>query len=96
MWLSYDKANRDSVSVQKCSVCIRLQDKLRSDKNFNSAYILGLMNLQTSSFKDHAASDMHQHAMKLLKRSQSNGNVSTNAPIAKPLTTLDTRTEKKV
>ena len=37
-WLCYDKANRDCVSVLKCSVCIRFQDKLRSDKNFNSAY----------------------------------------------------------
>ena len=54
------------------------------------------MNLQTSSFKDHAASDMHQHAMKLFKKNQSNGNVSTYAPIAKALTTLDTRMEETV
>ena len=54
------------------------------------------MNLRTSSFKDQAARDMHQHAMKLLKKSQSNGDVSTYAPIAKALTTLDTRTEETV
>ena len=95
-WLYYDKANHDCVSALKCSVCIRFQDKLRSDKNCNSAYILGSMNLRTSSFKDHTASDMHQHAMKFLKKSQSNGDVSTYAPIAKALTTLDTRTEETV
>ena len=54
------------------------------------------MNLRTSSFKDHAASNMDQHAMKLLKKSQSNGDVSTYAPIAKALTTLDTRTKETV
>ena len=80
----------------KCSICIRFQDKLRSDKNFNPAYILGSKNLQTSSFKDHATSDMHQHAMKLLKKSQSSGDVSSYAPIAKALTTLDARTEETV
>lgn len=95
-WLCYDKANRDHVSALKCSICIRFQDKLQSDKNFNSAYILGSKNLRTSSFKDHAASDMHQHAMKLLKKSQSSGDVSSYTPIAKALTMLDARTEETV
>ena len=95
-WLCYDKANRDHVSALRCSICIRFQDKLRRDKNFNPAYILGSKNLRTSSFKDHAASDMHQHTMKLLKKSQSSGNVSSYAPIAKALTTLDARTEETV
>ena len=44
-WLCYDKANRDHVSALRCSICIRFQDKLRSDKNFNPAYILGSKNL---------------------------------------------------
>ena len=39
---------------------------------------------------------MHQHAMKLLKKSQSSGDVSSYAPIAKVLTTLDARTEETV
>jgi len=69
-WLCYDKADREHVSVLKCSICIRFQEKLQSQKNYNSAYILGSKNLQTSLFKDHAASDMHQCAMMLYKKSQ--------------------------
>ena len=86
-WLCYDKANRDHVSALKCSICIRFQDKLWSHKNFNPAYILGSKNLRTSLFKDHATSNMHQHAMKLLKKSQLGGDISSYAPIAKALTT---------
>lgn len=58
--------------------------------------VLGSKNLRTSSFKDHTVSDMHQHTMKLLKKSQSSGNIASYAPIAKALTTLDARTEEIV
>ena len=64
----------------KCSICCLFQDKLWRDKNFNPAFIVGSKNLWTSSFKDHAASDMHQHSMVLYKKSQSSGEVSAYAP----------------
>ena len=39
--------------------------------NYNPAFIEGFKNLRASSFKDHAASEMHMRAMLLLKKEQS-------------------------
>ena len=58
-WLKYDKEDREYVATLKCSVCIEFQDKLRGMRNYNPAFIGGSMNLRTSNFKDHAATDMH-------------------------------------
>ena len=49
-------------------------------------FIGGSKNLRASSFKDHAASDMHAQAMLLLKK-QSSSDVTEYAPIAKALHT---------
>ena len=66
VWLCYNNADREHVSTLKCSICIQFQEKLCSHKNFSSAFILGSKNL-CMSFKDHATSGMHQHAMTLYK-----------------------------
>ena len=50
------------------------------------AFILGLKNLQTSLFRDHAVGDVHHHAITLNKKSKSSVDVSDYAPIAKALT----------
>jgi len=84
------------VSILKCVLCIRFQDKLCSGKNFNPAFISGSKNLRTSSFKDHALSGMHQHAIVLYKKSQSGGDVTAYALIAKALTAMDDRTVETV
>jgi len=55
-------------------------------------FISGSKNLRTSSFKDHAASDMYQYAITLYKKSQSGGDVTAYAPIAKALTMMHGRT----
>jgi len=89
IWLWYNKADREHVSALKCVLCICFQDKLHSGKNFNPAFISGSKNLQMSSFKDHVASEMHQHAITLYKKSQSGGDVTVYALIAK---TMDGRT----
>ena len=76
------KINRFQVSHLKYSVCERFVDKLRGCRNFSPAFIEGSTNLRTSSFKDHARSDMHERAMRLLKKEQSS-NVFEYAPIAR-------------
>jgi len=91
-WLKYDKADHEYVATLKCSVCIEFQDKLC---NYSNAFIGGSKNLRASSFKDHAASDMHARAMLLLKK-QSSTNVTEYAPIAKALHTLDYNAEEKL
>ena len=50
--------------------------------NFRPAFIEGTCNVKTSSFKDHAATDMHCHAMILLKK-QLSSTSTEYAPIAK-------------
>ena len=71
VWLKYEMADRQHVSTLSCSVCTQFQSKLRGMRNFNPAYIEGSKNIRASSFKEHAASDMHSRAMLLLKRKQS-------------------------
>ena len=56
--------------------------KFESMKNFKPAFIDGSLNVLISAVKDHAATDMHAYAMKLLKKQQS-FSVVNNASIAK-------------
>ena len=53
VWLKYEKADCDLVSATlKCSV---FNDKLRGMRNYNDVFIVGSRNLQSSSYKEHAA-----------------------------------------
>ena len=52
-------------------VCIQFQVKLHGMCNYSNAFIGGSKNLQASSSKDHATSDMHARAMLLLKKQSS-------------------------
>ena len=71
-WLKYDvdTAARGRVVALKCSVCCQFRDKLIGMRSYIAAYTEGSTNLRTSSFKDHAASEMHSRAMLLLKKQQ--------------------------
>ena len=95
VWLAYEKLDCDRVASLKCSVCIQFADKIHSCRNFNPAFIEGSQNLRASSFKDHAATDMHQHAMILFHKSRSS-DVAEYAPIARALSTLDPDTASKL
>ena len=64
-WLQFDRLDRGYVSSLKCNMCICFQDWLHSVRNYNPAFITGSKNLRTSSFKEHARSDMHLRAMML-------------------------------
>ena len=39
--------------------------------NYNPAFVVSSKNLQASSYKDHAATDMHKQAMLLFKKQSS-------------------------
>ena len=71
------------------------EDKIHSCRNFNPAFIEGSQNLRASSFKDHAATDMHKRAMILFHKSRST-DVAEYAPIARALSTLDPDTASKL
>ena len=56
-------------------------------RNYRSAFIDGTTNVRTSTFKDHATTDMHTRAMSLFKKQQSSSMLEY-APIARALTNL--------
>ena len=72
-----------------------VQRKLLGIRNYNSAFIVGTKILQSSSYKDHTASDMHKWAMLPFKKQQGS-DITDYAPIAKALHMLDTDAEAKV
>ena len=94
-WLTFEKLDRDHVALLKCSVCARFEEKIKSCRNYNSAFVVGTANLRVSSVKDHAATEMHKLSMTQLRKSQSQDLVEY-APIAKALSTMDPDRERKV
>ena len=57
-------------------------------RNYNAVFVDGSSNLKTSSFRDHATTDMHKKAMALHRKRESNYSIQTT-PIAKALHRLD-------
>ena len=53
-------------------------------RNYRPGFIEGMSNVRTSTFKDHADTDMHKYTMVLLKKAQSSG-PREYAPIARAL-----------
>ena len=95
LWLTYAKSDRDHVASLQCSICKQFNDKIRSCRNYSSAFVVGSKNLRTSAFKDHAASEMHKRAMLLHTKSKSSS-VVEYAPIARAFATLDRDAESKL
>ena len=90
-WLTYQTApggDRDHVTIISCSVCTRFNTQLKGMRNYSPAFIDSTTNLRTSSFKDHAVTDMHAKAMTLLKRERG-VDVREYAMIARALSTMD-------
>ena len=94
-WLTYKMADRDHVKTLARSVCTRFNAKLKGMRNYTAAYIDGTTNLRTSSFKDHASSDMHARAMILLKKDRG-VDVREYALIARALSTMDEASSEKM
>ena len=83
-WLKFDMADRDHVASLRCAVCSQFKDKLVPMRNFRPAFIEVTTSVRTTAFKDHAATDMHAHAMCLFKR-QHASSICDYAPIAAAL-----------
>ena len=77
-------------------MCFRFNDKLRSARNYNPAFVVGSTNLRASAFKEHAASDMYLRAMTLLNKKSQGSTVVEYAPIAKMLSPLDEDAERNI
>eukprot|EP00731_Ephydatia_muelleri_P003766 Em0001g3766a len=97
LWLKYEKDGRDTVGLLKCAVCVEFEARLVGMRNFRSTFIEGTPNLRTTSFKDHAKSDMHARAMMLFKKKQAGpSNASSCPPIIQLIQNLDAETEARV
>ena len=60
---------RETSTWQRCCVSAKFNEKFRGMCNYNPAFVVGSKNLRASSYKDHAATDMHKRAL-LLSRSR--------------------------
>lgn len=89
LWLKFEVAtgDREHVSTLKCTVCQQFKERLVSMRNYNPAFVEGTSNTRTSSFKEHASTEMHKRAMALYKK-QHSSNICEYAPIAKALLLL--------
>ena len=64
-WLKFEVADKRSLVTAEM---LQFSEKLQSLRNFRSAFIDGSSNIQVSSVKEHAGTDMHSSAMHLLKK----------------------------
>ena len=62
-WLKFKMADCNYVESILCAVCTQFKDKLESMRNYRPVFLDGTTNIRTSSFKEHADTDMHAHAM---------------------------------
>ena len=85
-WLHYETASgdREHVTMLKCKVCGKYKEKLISMRNYRSAFVEGTPNVRASTFKDHAATDMHRRAMGLQAK-ESASSIMEYAPIARTM-----------
>ena len=67
------------VSTRSCEASIR---------NYNLAFVVGSKNVQASSYKDHAATNIHKRALLLLKKQSSSG-VTEYVPMPNALHNLE-------
>ena len=64
MWLDFEvDAHGDGVSLLKCKICCKFKERLQLMRNFCLVYIKDSSNVITSSFREHAESDMHKSVM---------------------------------
>ena len=88
-------AHRDHVKSMSCSVCTQFKGQLHGMRNFRPKYIDGSTNLRSSSFKNHAASEMHSRAMMLLKKKQAI-DIRDYSPIARAISTMDATSKERM
>ena len=86
-WLDCDVEGK-SVTKLKCLVCTKFETRIVRWRNFSNKWIVGADSIPTSSIKDYAITDQHNHAMTLLTKEQPQSHLqgpSSYAPIVKAL-----------
>ena len=53
---------------QCCCVSAEFNEKLQGMRNYNPEFAVGSKNLRASSYKDHAATDMHKRSLLLFSQ----------------------------
>ena len=80
------------VTHLKCTICAKYKCRIIGRRNYSDRWITGADSLRTSTIRDHAKSDQHQHAMSILcleKGSATRGELSVcSAPIIAAITSL--------
>ena len=97
-WLRCDKQQK-RVETLWCATCRRFDDRIRSTKNFSTAWITGSTNQKLSNVLDHTQSEQHKSSMSLLRVEQAkatNAALTTYAPIAKSLLSMDKLLEERM
>ena len=97
-WLRCDKQQKH-VETLWCATCRRFDDRIRGTKNFSSAWITGSTNQKLSNVLDHVWSEQHKSSMSLLRVEQAkatNAALTTYAPIAKSLSSMDKSLEERM
>lgn len=92
-WRTNRMANSVHVKIIACSVCTRF-NQLKGTRNYSPAFVDGTTSLCTSSFKDHAATEMHTRTMKLLKWERG-VDIHEYAPVARASCPMDDETLKR-
>ena len=100
-WLccDVDEGDKSLVGLLWCSVCRRFEERIRGVKNFSNVWITGSTNHKSSNVLDHARSEQHKAAMGRLRVEQATAAkapVTTYAPIARSLLTIDKTVQDKV
>ena len=100
-WLKCEreKCDRHFVELLWCSACKEYEGRICSLKNYSAAWVTESGNHRTSNVLDHATSEQHKVAMKLLRTAQakaSNLPVTSYAPIARALMTLEEPEQAKM
>lgn len=58
------------VEKLKCKVCTKYKERIISKRNFSDKWIEGADSVRTTNLVDHAKSEQHIHAMKLLQKEE--------------------------
>ena len=72
VWLKFETAAEDCdhMATLKCAICCRFRERLHPMRNYRPAFSDGTSNVCTSTFKDHADTDIHKYTMVLFKKAQ--------------------------
>ena len=79
------------VTRLNCTICVKYKLRIMERRNYSDRWIAGADSLRTSSIRDHAHSDQHEHAMSLLlkEKAVARGESSCSyAPIAAALSRI--------